>query len=103
MNEKLNYITNELYIIIGCCKSAEIDEIEEYKKYNINQIKTLLMEMLIDLNTYSEIDIVCKLHLDIMLNKLYVIYRFIEFSDLKSMVYQLILVINNIIHEKEVK
>ena len=56
--------------------------------------------MLIDLKGYSEINFVCKFHLEIMLNKLYVIYRFIDFSELKSMVYQLILDINNIINEK---
>ena len=103
MNEKLNYIYNTLYNIIGCCKSAELDEIEEYKKYNINQIKVLLMEMLIDLKGFSENNFRTRFNLEIMLNKLYVIYRFIDFSELKSMVYQLILDMHNIINEKEVK
>ena len=103
MNEKLNFIIKELNIIIGCCKSVEIDEIEEFKKYNINQIKVLLMEMLIDLKGFSKNNFRTRFDLEIMLHKLYVIYRFIDFSEIKSMVYQLILDINNIINEKEVK
>lgn len=103
MTEKLNYINNELYTIIGCCKSAEIDEIEEYKKYNIIQIKVLLMEMLIDLKEFSENNFRIRFNLEIMLNKLYVIYRFIDFSDLKSMIYQLILDVYDLKNSKEVE
>lgn len=98
MNEKLDNIRLEIREILD--EMYKIDNNDDY----FFQCKSLLIEMMEDLQFYPIYNYSCKLELDKDFYILYVIYRLlINNNVLKSKLYNLILNVNDLKNSKEVK
>lgn len=102
MNEKLIEIKTKTAVLLDKVKSYR----QELKgdMYNIyGEIVLMINDMLIDLKRYDDMNYSCKLILDNIYQRLYVLFRIFDYSHLKVDSFNLMGDINELILESEVK